>query len=130
MIVEKEECSYLYLLIAAIPSKKSLKTEFRSHTNIYLKTDNISKSETDTNCTEFDFPFADLNETIDETNFGESLKGENIALVDLIDYNPNAIDSVIEDYDTGTMEALELTDCQIELMDQFKLTDQIDLCQS
>lgn len=46
------------------------------------------------------------------------------------DPNENIIDhhGAVDDSNTGDFQSLELIDCQIELMDQFKLTDHIDLC--
>lgn len=139
MIVENDVCVHLYLLIASILSDEELTCEFKSHTDFFLRlsspppppvTSTLNQNDHQNIDVQFDFnPFSDLN----ETDFDNALTNENIALIDvpnLIDYNTNAMDSIIENYDTSTIEGLELTDCQIELMDQFKLTDQIDLCQS
>lgn len=134
VIVENDNCVHLYLLMAAILSNDSISEEFKQHTDLFLLQSSPQKETeakvADTNNTEFNFnSYPDFT----DNDFENSLNNENIALIDvanLIDYNPNAMDTAIENYDTNTIEGLELTDCQIELMDQFKLTDQIDLCHS
>lgn len=116
--------------MAALLSNDAIHDEFKPHSELFLKLTSYPSANIPNKNEEFNFnPFSDFT----ETDFDNSLTNENIALIDvanLIDYNTNAMDSMIENYDASTIEGLELTDCQIELMDQFKLTDQIDLCQS
>ncbi|XP_065079946.1 uncharacterized protein C2orf42 homolog [Ochlerotatus camptorhynchus] len=65
-------------------------------------------------------------------DFDEPCKKENVSnspVIELINSTENSI-SAAEAFAPCYDENLQLMDCQIELMDQFNLTDQIDFCPS
>lgn len=128
--ITHDRCNHMFLVLAAILSNESLKIEFENfvtkysdlfgdfHVNALILEDNFI-DEDFTNFPECILNGSQANPS-NEINFVTDVEFINPACLDLEESPNNNIELV----------GFESLDCQIELMDEFKLTDQIDMCTS
>ncbi|GAB0087387.1 hypothetical protein DMENIID0001_016840 [Sergentomyia squamirostris] len=112
IVMEKEICRHMMLLSAALNSDIRLQTIYKSHLD-------LMKHIYSTVDPTFVYQPADTTtwaEDLDQIEFITSPTGDELVFGDSTILN-NATDSFVE-----------LQDCQIELMDNYQLTDQLDLC--
>lgn len=130
--ITHDRCDHLFLVLAAILSNESLKIEFESfvakysdliggfHVNAQILEDNF-----------IDEDFTNFPESILNDSPGNNQSNEINFVTDVEFINPVCLD-LDENIPNNNIELVgfESLDCQIELMDEFKLTDQIDMCTS
>ncbi|CAD7089971.1 unnamed protein product [Hermetia illucens] len=144
VVMESATCDHLMLILAGLLSSESIRKDYQKFINslsnlwvaesfsvgdsLLQSEDLISFSENILNsCIELtsadnssDQKIFDSDPTM-QTSAENRMEDEEIQLVSV----PTNKDEITTEFETAN---LELAECQIELMDQFKLTNQIDLC--